>query len=1711
LDGAHAEGWDDFSNNLATDLSPLLALFGEQVTKQFLSESLSPLDNFIFAMAPLGILTAVVSAIRVCGSSSLRAFIGRAQEGSGTVEAELCSSTSRSVSELYNNGGIARVFGRPKVLEVVRDPNSNDFYDDPKTGREFNAGIFTFKDYRSTERGAEEWTERASGIRRLFSQRTNTAQEKTVASEDSGSLTHNPNLSLNIGIKRQPDWVFMTAALIGFFIQTAVLVFGAVITYQLRWERDGRIPDRWAFPLSFSGTLLQCTGMFLCARLVEQSTKERRFHRRLKAFNSQSPCLSSLHWLQPGNQAVGDQIFDAFAYNDSDKPLREYISSSKVQGSDPIFLVWVAISVTMGGFILQFVGLRAMHSSVAVFQLGAMLVMSVIRAGLRARRFETDENDLRDIIEIVQGHELDWQGLQFEANNSKNGVGERYWLVSNSPVNKENGSKTQGSAVFIENMDGSKTLIGFKSRLGEDEVKVISEEQKHERESTRTQPTVQQDEWQPSRPCLAVRLLKYRARLARLTNTGPLVSDLSAWEDKHVYVRQCARRLRMVIEETAEILFSDVAHLNEDWRDVSSMFWALEVVSGSRDAGQSRTDLVFISIRRERDSNGWRADASELEAVLGLWIWSWKRAYPQYLPGKANHFRRVVAEYEQEHGSGSNNIDFAIWMEGLKRRPQRETFEGKEGAPPLFGLKSARAGARHVLTVPADNCLAIASAQDIFMSFLSAAASITHDFGGITSPKMGTQDFYLHNDKLSKLVQLFHDNHLGSREDAYLSIVPVLQARSRLPSVSQCLDTARLSASDARRRGDWDKAEDLLQWAWRSSEAFDDQQRSALALGEFYRWAILDEGDKNQGRFDPSRWIVECAGKHPTIVEIFKRYEEVFQMIHDQDRLQVSILHAASQNMLVDTLALLRPGASTSQVDERGRTPLHWAAIRGWVEVVVGLLEIGAEPDFGDNIQRTALSYASEGGHLEVVQVLVSAGAFPNKEDREHRTPLSYAAAKGHNSVVELLIRDARVACDTTDNRGQSPLHWAARGDSVPVVVKLLQASRTKQQFIDAARNDGLTSLIVALMNGKTNVASLLLDEGASCAIRIKEKPAWQWLIEQGDTKSAELLLKELNKALAAKDPFSKNALRNSAELYIFSRALTKVNHDIIANLDRNKGQPQKLLEITFLDRRGKPITTMSMKKAARGVYQVLAVFAEVEGQQVKITRSTLLQYGTMGIILSRNPEVKVTEDVVKIAAGNKQSGEEILSLLLDRRQEEVRVTEEVVKAAAENEISGREILSLLLDGRAQVLMTEGLTAAIAGYANAIHITQLLERRLEVKVTETVVRAVAGNRWSGAEVMALLLDGRAEEVRVTEEVLKAAAGNGGDGVRMMSLFLDRRPEEVRVTEEVIKAAAGNEGLGAEVLSLLLDRRAEEVRVTEEVVKAAAGNEGLGAKVLSLLLDRRPEEVKVTEEVIKAAAGNEGCGADIMALLLDRRAEEVKVTDEVMKAVAGNEKEGIRLMFVLLNRRPEEVKVTEYLIKAVAGNMYGAEAMSFLLDRRPEEVRVTEEVVKAAAGNGDDGDRMMSLFLDRRPEEVRVTEEVIKAAAGNEGLGAEVLSLLLDRRAEEVRVTEDVIKAAAGNERFGAEVLSLLLDRRPEEVRVTEDVIKAAAGNERFGAEVMGLLLDFKPEEVKVTGEVIKAAAGNKWSGPEVMSLLLDYRPEQVKVTEEVVKAAPQAR
>ena len=116
---AMMEDGDDFSNNLFSDLAPLLALFGERVTLQFLSQSTGWADCIIFAMAPLGIITAVVSAIRVAGPGWLKAIIGRARENHVAAEIELMSSTSHETCELWNGQNVVRCPGRGSIWEFI--------------------------------------------------------------------------------------------------------------------------------------------------------------------------------------------------------------------------------------------------------------------------------------------------------------------------------------------------------------------------------------------------------------------------------------------------------------------------------------------------------------------------------------------------------------------------------------------------------------------------------------------------------------------------------------------------------------------------------------------------------------------------------------------------------------------------------------------------------------------------------------------------------------------------------------------------------------------------------------------------------------------------------------------------------------------------------------------------------------------------------------------------------------------------------------------------------------------------------------------------------------------------------------------------------------------------------------------------------------------------------------------------------------------------------------------------------------------------------------------------------------------------------------------------------------------------------------------------------------------------------------------------------
>lgn len=1067
LTPVRADGWDDFSNNLATDLAPFLALFGEQTTKQYLSESITVLDYYIFSIAPIGILTAVISAIRVCGSPSLRAFIGRAQEGGGDAEAELCSSTSRDVCELYNNGGIARVFGRPKILEVVYDPSKST---------DETAGIYPCREF--VRKRPDEWTRHDKSVANA-SVADESVLDMSIVDESvldvsiaDGSIANifAPNLSLNIGIKRQSTVVAWAVAVSGTVLQAGVLIFAIVVTYCLGWEKNGKPPDSYACPMAIVGTLVEWGGMFLCAYLVGKTSRKQIFHRNRQTLDKQST-PSSIYWVQPGGQVLGDQVFDPFCYSDHDQPLLQYVSSWKKpsRSSDSELVLWVAVSTTVIGFVIQFVGLRGIHSAVSVAQVGAMMVMSVARSALRMQRLKPNDNFLRRCPDEVVGHELDWLAMHIGREDAP----------PDSPRPRRLLWRFCGAR--DDTYTVMKELPSLTNKLD-----------------------------------VAGKLLAYRTRLAQLTqpqNTWAATPS-QQFDSDMVQVREISQRLALAIESIVNTICSKNAKFQEEWRDHTSMFWSFACdvtsIASSESCKSLSQHTLYLQLARGSLESPWRLQNKlELEGLLGLWIWSLKsdpeveKLQDRLTISRAAEIpmRRIVSTKENIRDTGLNiwlgsempSFDaISVCPASERCDPSAVQYQGRETR--LFGWYTTEPSWRHgsvpfkVWSASTDSSLLSLCAQEVFGSFLVSIFDTMDAVEDIDIQE--TPHVHLESKLVSEIIQLFTDARLGSREDALLCVLPPIISRLKMPSTEIILATAKRRANEHRRRGGWNKAEAILKWAWNiciksqphagenDSQNHADElvQRAAIALGELYRWAMTIS-DMRKFTSDGIKWLLARKTRGPTISaavgKIIDRYSDIEHRVNHQ-----GIHTSDDDNGLTSTLLRLTlPATRTFMTAEEKSKALCSAAALGWSEVATALLELGANPDYKDENRkyRTALSLAAERNSIDAVEELIRWGASPISEDDHGRTPLSHGSEAGHDIVVKMLLNDPRVDPNAKDSWGETSLMLAAWNGYEAIVQLLINTGKVD---LNASGYGLKTPLVLASSKGYGGVVRLLLNTG---------------------------------------------------------------------------------------------------------------------------------------------------------------------------------------------------------------------------------------------------------------------------------------------------------------------------------------------------------------------------------------------------------------------------------------------------------------------------------------------------------------------------------------------------------------------------------------------------------------------------------------------------------
>ncbi|KAF7524027.1 hypothetical protein G7054_g11554 [Neopestalotiopsis clavispora] len=1207
-----ADDGDDFANNLFSDLAPLLALFGERVTMQFMSQSLGWADNIILAMVPLGIITIITSAIRVGGPSFLKALIGRARENLAVAEQELMSSTSKEVCELWNGHEVVRCLGSCPVTEFIclmPESELNDVVDvKVKDFGEILGGQLVQNETNSKTSNVGSSEVEENGLK------PNEPSSSTII------VTRNPhmdapNISLN-SHNRMSRFELRVVAVLATILQFAVLVFSACAVYYpaLKFAKDGNPVPSYAFPCNIAGTLLLVTGMLLCAHVVESSTSE-------EVFRPRGHVTAQLVWLQQ-TKTVNDQMFDSFAIyakgqrsvittsrrRGNDKTKQDESHRPSVKGPDPLtnqqsvstptsatddihspqarrqsvnsrtmsregeVKTILELKTTVGtiiglcGFIVQFVGLRGLHWSASIAQLGAVLLMAGFKAWVRRGLAEPPRCQ-----HVLPDFELDWFATTFaDAKNSP-------WRPGGD--NKETETWT------LEPLEATKTKLSDKSQTSE---------RQHS---------------------AANRVVRIRRDLAQLASWhGPGSLEAIA----------IARSIEATMDSFFPIKKKSAVNLNYTW--------ALKTPT----QGQ-------VHFRLRRENGKWQAYADEIEAALSLWLFSvtkdenddgkdrpdkqpigdaqddkWLRAKgvtarnslrilgshspslhrdlswwiphettriisltktegttnPTQTLSVRNH--RIVGPEESSRRSGESTkfkvqelVELRFDSDDHQKTKNCDSKDGQDGNGNSSAAQRKDDCDQNLLAVEFIGPLRSLLAQDIFSSFFMAAAKSLEDspftepaeiqHNG-TSSSQAWQSFTLRSDQLMKLARTIQSTGLGSLDDIYLSMIPSLSVENKLPQVIRVIDLTRQHAEPHEKLQRWEEASDAYLWLLRVAKTFPEdsevitqaiailvellrQINSALNMCERLKDERRETLRQLEGRIESE---LRNGGK---IEETFDRLLELYtaqqrpwnNKENNNKELKYEFpgtfnftsLHkislTKSARVIYRVLNKNKNMTDLNTKDILGWTPLYYMARRG-IEIDFALSTVKSElaVNSQDLLGHTPLHYACDTKHDQYrqsnIQALLQLGAEINAQGRDGVAPIHCAGRSGDLEATKSLVKSG-ANIDIQDASGKTPLLWSVMGGNQATVEYLWENANRKLRD-----GEGRTALHLAVVFADDETVAWLLEHGADArAVDRRTRTPLHESAQRGRLRAMQLLYQKDKAGVNAKDGYDQTTLHLAA------------------------------------------------------------------------------------------------------------------------------------------------------------------------------------------------------------------------------------------------------------------------------------------------------------------------------------------------------------------------------------------------------------------------------------------------------------------------------------------------------------------------------------------------------------------------------------------------------
>ncbi|KAM0365745.1 hypothetical protein ACHAPK_009266 [Fusarium culmorum] len=910
-------------------------------------------------MAPVGVITIIVSAIRVTGPRWLKAVVGRARENVAGAELEVMSSTSSETCELWNGKtkAVVRYPGTTENCEFIciyptsmlnkRNTLKRVRIMDIKNAR--NRGKTSDFNHRETQAGTAPLDEHRSSL-------------ISPDSDDTIIITRNtahfaPNMTLNCSADGE-RWQMWACAAVGIIIQSGVLIFSGFLTEykKMRFEKDDSPVEKYAMPMSVVGTLVLNLGILVCAHAVDESSKE-TVHEV-----SDSSAAVAMVWLQKKTK-VSEQDFDSAAIYPTMKRSRAYTSERTIDndGSQKAevqdngwwlkFMSTTGTAISLIGFFVQFIGLRGMHWLATITQLGAIIVMTILRAVVR--RHLASGLASHDLC-YSKGFELEWFVPSFL---DKDGIP---WIPSEH-------SKAQPA----DNDDNQEPSSKFSFKMETNAIEIVQ----CEKPSDNQKDSVTSSSLEVSTLESPQGVLDLRRHLG----------ELSKWKGS-------AFREALAVAKAVERTMNFIMAPFDRKQSVNEFVWSIKVNYNRGPDGNNNDDTAeYVRVVvKYSPNNGWTAPVDEIAAALSLWLCSMEEVHDpasgrtsydfpsgndRWIRGSPAQQQRclqvlgpledvllrdlkwwmpkgldgiLAARVKDPNVDNNDEFPYTVKRERVaqsgQRWPKREwTKTAAVEKLSHWKWKSATDFRRHDtdsreneghnevrnqhnnpgdpgqpapksfdwLAVESQDPLERLYAKDLFSSFLWAVAThleestISRQLQANIQPSSETghetwKTFSLENQELSRFVQSLTELGLWTEREAWHSVIPPLSATDNLPGLNAVIEMAQKTAAVPEMGLSWRQAGSAYRWLFKMGMASSPKShiyvKSTAILWRFHQRLSSSESphvdeayhERGDGLKEELATVQECLTRQEQIEALTRDLSVFFFDIHNElERLRV--------------------------------------------------------------------------------------------------------------------------------------------------------------------------------------------------------------------------------------------------------------------------------------------------------------------------------------------------------------------------------------------------------------------------------------------------------------------------------------------------------------------------------------------------------------------------------------------------------------------------------------------------------------------------------------------------------------------------------------------------------------------------------------------------------------------------------------------------------